>query len=106
MSEVLNSWDVVIAVPFPCGVSIHPRTYDKVDTEIGRICIIDTKYEGIRIGTDAHGDNFKEATDDALKTANRLLSILKITKPTDVYIGLFDRDNPDHYKARFYLLPD
>lgn len=99
MNRLLPDWGTIIAVPYLEGLSIHPRVYDKVDQELGRICAIDTQFQGIRMSTSVFGGNFEEARMDALRMATHLLSILNISSPTDVYVGIIDRDNPNHYRS-------
>lgn len=73
---IFRKWGLVLTVRFPFGIDRHPSVLDVVERNLGRICAIDTRDEGVRLSCGLDGESKQEAHTDASLVTNHVLSLL------------------------------
>ena len=92
-TKVPCRWGAVLTLCFPEGTARHPRVLDRVEQEIGRICAVDERVEGVRVSFGARGNSVEDALKDSGAVARTLLSLLDLPDGAIVEHQLLPRPN-------------
>lgn len=89
-AELRAGWVAVLSVNLPDGTVRHPGLFDLIQATIECPCILDNRYEGVRLSFSVDGETEDDARSQSQVVGQQLLDLLGL-EPSDIIENTLDR---------------